>query len=132
MRYFMAKFSKILCCRGGTLRQRALLCVQQLLLNMYRTGTMYNLSQLQTGIKVVIRQTFQMSENVGEMTRCVAYLQTWLFNPTYFSCNGTRRHAIKGWVLRFKCFTEKKKMRGNAYSEGILCNFVFLISRSLE
>lgn len=117
----MAKFSKILCCRGGTLSQRTLLCVQQSLLNMYRTGAMHNLSQLQTGIKVVIRQTFQMSENVGEMIRCVAYLQTWLFNSTYFSCNGTRRHAIKGWVLRFKVFTEE--MRGNTYSERILLQF---------
>lgn len=129
MRYFMAKFSKILCCRGGALLQRTLLCAQQLLLNMYRTGAMYNLSQLQTGIKVVIRQTFQMSENVGEMTRCVAYLQTWLFNSPYFSCNGTGCHAIKDWVPRFKSFTEKgEEMR----TLKAFCSFAFLMPRKLE
>jgi hypothetical protein len=63
-KYFMVKFSKILCCRGGSQRQQTLHCVQQLLLNMYSVGVMYNLSELQTWIKVVIKQTFQMSESV--------------------------------------------------------------------
>lgn len=98
-RYFTAKFAKILCCWDGSLRQQTLLCVQQLLLNMYTAGVIYNLSRHQTGIKLVIRQTFQMSGSEWEVTHRAASVpcqQTWLLStrPT-FTC--------------FKSFTGKQE-----------------------